>query len=108
MKKLLIVLGLAVVVGVLLVSVKKAVASPERVACVHIGELCGGAGATDDLAQCEDGLAKARKAAGDAAVERSLRCIDESTSCAAVAGCTAGGIGVGAIGEFLRGFGKSL
>jgi hypothetical protein len=108
MKKLLIVLCLAVVVGVLVFSVKKAAASPERQACVHVGELCGNAADVEQLEKCADGFQKARKAAGDPAVERSLRCIEESKTCAAVAGCTVGGIGVGAMGEFLKGFGSAL
>ena len=108
MKKLLIVLGIAAVVVVLLVSVKKAAASPERQACVHVGELCGNGGDVDQLEKCADGFAKARKAAGDPAVERSLKCIEESKTCAAIAGCTLGGIGVGAMGEFMKGFGSAL
>ena len=49
-----------------------------------------------------------RKVAGDAAFEKSAKCIDESSSCAAAMGCLAGGVGMGAVGEMMKGFGTAV
>ena len=112
MKKLAVVVGLAALVLLVVFTAKKAVASPEQTACARVGDLCGfdedADKRADNLAQCTQNLAHARKVSGDAAVDRSIKCIDESTTCSAVAGCAIGGIGVGAAGEFMKGFGKAL
>jgi hypothetical protein len=46
--------------------------------------------------------------AGDASFDKTSKCIDESRSCGAATGCMAGGIGVGTVGEIMKGFGTAL
>jgi hypothetical protein len=108
MKKLLVVLGFTAVIAIVLFATRRAVATPERAACVHLGELCDADFDADKLQACTDNLERARKLAGAAAADRSIACIDQSTTCAAAVGCTVGGIGVGAAGEFMKGLGKAL
>jgi hypothetical protein len=45
---------------------------------------------------------------GDVPFERSRKCIEESQSCAAASGCLMGGVGVGALGEMMKGFGTAV
>ena len=63
---------------------------------------------TERLQSCVADLEKAKKLAGPANVERSMKCIEESNSCAAVSGCMMGGVGMSAVGEMMKGFGSAL
>jgi hypothetical protein len=107
MKKLLWLVAIVAVVGLVMVA-GRSLASPERQACSKLHDLCGGDANAQSLKDCEDGMEQARKLAGDVAYKRSLTCIDESQSCAAASGCMVGGVGMGAVGEFFKGFGSAL
>ena len=37
-----------------------------------------------------------------------MACVQESTTCAAATGCMLGGVGVGALGEMMKGLGSAL
>jgi|SRR5579883_1202037 hypothetical protein len=112
MKKLLGVLfaGGLVVLGISLATGSPVLApvSKETKACIHIGEMCGESWDAKKLDDCTKSMKDARKMSGDAPVERSLQCIEESKTCMAAEGCLAGGVGVGAFGELLKGFGNAL
>ena len=56
----------------------------------------------------EDFEADARKMAGPGNVERSEQCLADAKTCAAATGCMSGGVGMGAMGEFLKGLGGAL
>lgn len=109
-KKLLAVglLGAAVVGGVTVVAQTRAVATPEGRVCVRLADLCGRESSSSALDSCVSDMKQTRKLAGDASFERSTKCIDESSSCAAAAGCMMGGVGVGALGEMMKGFGTAV
>jgi len=111
MKKLLGV-GLvgALVVGLLVVAKGASPAlTAEGRTCVKLGELCGPTDKSQEkLDACIDGLEQAKKVSGVPAVERSMACVQESNTCAAASGCMMGGIGVGAVGELMKGVGSAL
>jgi hypothetical protein len=110
MKKLLVVglIGAAIVGGVVLVKAAPA-RSPEGKACIKMSELCGATDkSSEKLDQCIEGMESAKKVAGAPAVERSMKCVEESTTCMAATGCMMGGVGVGALGEFAKGFGTAI
>ncbi len=109
MKKLLVValVGTAIV-GVVVAAAGAKASTPEAKMCIKMGELCATESGAKDFDQCVDGMKKLRKMGGDAAFERSQKCIDESNSCAAVSGCMMGGVGVGAMGELVKGFGNAM
>lgn len=89
-------------------SILLAFASPERRACAKMGEVCGNNdGGLRELEACEDGFAKARKLVGDAPVDRSIACIADTQSCIGATGCVIGGIGIGALSDFGKGFGSA-
>jgi hypothetical protein len=71
-------------------------------------ELCSTSEQKVDGAQCRSQLADARKVAGAGNVEKSERCLVEANTCAAASGCLSGGVGMGAMGEFLKGLGSAL
>ncbi|HSO38081.1 MAG TPA: hypothetical protein VLT33_36385 [Labilithrix sp.] len=111
MKKILGVglVGAAVIGAVVIAKGASPAATPEGKACIRVSELCG----VDDrsaakLESCVADLEKAKKLAGPANVDRSVKCIEESNSCAAVTGCMMGGVGMGAMGEMMKGFGSAL
>lgn len=109
--KKLIVVGLvgAAIIGGVVVAKGSALVTPEGRACTKMASLCETESKSlKDLETCADDMKSMRKLAGEPAFERSTKCIDEASSCAAVAGCLAGGVGVGAIGEALKGFGTAL
>jgi hypothetical protein len=85
--------------------------SPERRACIKLGELCTDKkGSFDDLEQCVDGMKDLRKAAGDEAMDKSLSCVSDAKSCSEASGCLAGaGMKAmqGAMTDFAKGFLKS-
>lgn len=110
LKKLIVVglVGATIIGGVVLAKGSVAV-TPEGRACTKMASLCGTESKSlKDLETCADDLKSMRKMAGEPAFERSTKCIDEANSCAAVTGCLAGGVGVGALGEALKGFGTAL
>jgi hypothetical protein len=109
-KKLVViaVVGAALVGGIVLAKGASVASSPEGKACTKMADLCGAEGNWKDLNECVDDMKKARKLAGDVPFERTAACIDESKSCAAAAGCWMGGVGVGAAGEMMKGFGTAL
>ena len=101
--------GAAVIGAVVIAKGAGPAATPEGKACIRVSELCGvDDKSTDKLASCVADLDKAKKVAGPANVERSMKCIEESNSCAAVSGCMMGGVGMGALGELMKGFGSAL
>jgi hypothetical protein len=110
MKKILatLLVGSLVVGGVVLVKSASAAATPEGQTCVKMAELCSTDPKASDLDQCVDGMKKLRKMSGDVPFERSRKCIEESQSCAAASGCLMGGVGVGALGEMMKGFGTAV
>ena len=82
--------------------------TPEKKACVHLKELCTTSEQQVDVDVCEKKLEDTRKMSGTPSLERSEKCIEESQTCTAAAGCMAGGAGMGTMGEFLKGFGNAL
>lgn len=82
--------------------------SPERSACMKMGELCGESkGSLSDLDHCVDEVKKLRKVAGDEAVDKGMKCIDKSTSCPQAVGCIYGASMKGMSG-FLKEFAKGM
>lgn len=103
--------GALVVGGVVLIKGASGASSaitPEGKMCVRLGELCGADPSTEKLESCVEDMKKMRKMSGDAAFERSQSCVAESKSCGAASGCMMGGVGVGTLGEVLKGFGTAL
>jgi hypothetical protein len=107
LKKFLVFVGVLVVIGIIALA-GKSLASQEQKACVRMHDLCGGDWSAKDMSECTDSLERMKKISGDASFQKSMKCVDDSNSCAAAAGCMAGGVGVGAMGEFLKGFGEAL
>jgi hypothetical protein len=114
LKKLLVVglIGSAVVGTVVLAKglvLAAPAATPEGKACLRMEELCETEPmSSKDMNECVDDMKHARKMAGDANFDRSVQCTNEAKSCAAAAGCWAGGVGMGAVGEMMKGFGSAL
>lgn len=77
-------------------------------ACARLADLCSTSDQKVDSADCQKQLADARKMAGAGNVERSEQCLSEAKTCAAASGCMSGGVGMGAMGEFLKGLGGAL
>ena len=109
-KKLVVVsvVGAGLVGGIVLAKGASVASSPEGKVCTRMAELCGEEGDAKELNECVDEMKKAHKLAGDVPFQRSVTCIEESKSCAAAAGCMMGGVGVGAAGEMMKGFGNAL
>lgn len=107
-----VVLGGALVLGVLVVakgaSGARAAMTPEGRACTKLADLCPSKEPKKSLESCVEDWNDMRKVAGAPAVDRSIACIDEATTCTAAAGCIAGGVGVGTLGEMMKGFGSAL
>ncbi|HVH46819.1 MAG TPA: hypothetical protein VM925_30965 [Labilithrix sp.] len=111
MKKLIVVglVGTAIIGGVVLAKGASAASTPEGKACTRMASLCSTEEkSAKDLDRCVDDMKATRKLAGDVAFERSTKCLDEANSCAAASGCWVGGVGVGALGEAMKGFGTAL
>src|SRR5687767_5432228 len=111
MKKILGVglVGLAVV-GTVVIAKAGGVAgiamTPEGKTCRKLADLC----AVDEksakkLETCVEDLERAKKMVGEPSVKRSMECVQESNSCMAASGCMMGGVGMGAVGEMMKGFG---
>jgi hypothetical protein len=77
-------------------------------ACARLSELCSSSGQPVDTGSCEKQLEDARKLAGDGNVARSEQCLVDAKTCAAAQGCITGGVGMGAMGEFLKGLGTAM
>lgn len=113
-KKLLgVVLAGGMVVGTVVVAKGanqvRLAATPEGRACTKLAELCpGDPKHTASLDACIEDFEGMRKLAGAPALERSMACVEEAGSCTAAMGCMAGGVGVGALGEMMKGFGSAL
>jgi hypothetical protein len=84
------------------------VVANDSAACGRLADLCSTSGHRVDAASCETQLADARKLSGDANVARSAQCITQASTCAAAMGCIQGGVGMGALGEYLKGLGSAL
>jgi hypothetical protein len=80
----------------------------DTTACTRLSELCSTSDQRVNVAECEKELADARKMSGANNVARSEQCIADAKTCAAASGCISGGVGMGAMGEFLKGFGSAL
>jgi 2-oxoglutarate dehydrogenase E2 component (dihydrolipoamide succinyltransferase) len=83
-------------------------AMSDSAACARLAELCSTADKKVDPSECEKDLADGRKLSGAAGVDRTESCLAEAKTCAAASGCVSGGIGMGAMGEFLKGLGSAL
>ncbi len=67
--------------------------TPERSACVKMGELCADAhvkSSLSDLDQCVDQVKQLRKLGGDAPVDKAITCIDGAKTCPEAMGCVMG------------------
>jgi hypothetical protein len=84
------------------------VVASDSAACGRLADLCSTTGQRVDAASCQTQLADARKLSGDANVARSAQCITQASTCAAAMGCIQGGVGMGALGEYLKGLGSAL
>jgi len=83
-------------------------AANDKAACARLADFCSTSREKVDVAECETKLADSRKLSGAGNVDRSETCIAEARTCAAATGCISGGVGVGAMGEFLKGVGSAL
>jgi hypothetical protein len=83
-------------------------AMSDTAACAMLAELCSTSEERVDAAACEKKLADARKMSGAANVDRSEQCLATAKTCAAATGCLSGGVGMGAVGEFLKGLGSAI
>jgi hypothetical protein len=109
MKKLLVtaLVGSLLVGGVVLA---KNTTSPEAKTCIKMHDLC----ASDEkveaekLDKCVDDMKRVKKLAGEKSFDKTAKCVDESSSCAAAVGCWGGGVGLGAMGEMMKGFGNAM
>jgi hypothetical protein len=77
-------------------------------ACARLADLCSTSDQKVDSTDCQKQLADARKMAGAGNVERSEQCLSDAKTCAAASGCLSGGVGMGAMGEFLKGLGGAM
>jgi len=84
------------------------VTATDTAACARLADLCSTSDQKVDAAGCLKELADARKMAGPGNVERSEQCLTDAKTCAAASGCMSGGVGMGAMGEFLKGLGGAL
>ena len=84
------------------------VVASDSAACARLADLCSTSDQKVDSAQCQKQLTDARKMAGPGNVERSEQCLADAKTCAAATGCMSGGVGMGAMGEFLKGLGGAL
>ena len=84
------------------------VVASDTAACARLSDLCSTSDQKVDPAQCQKQLTDARKMAGPGNVERSEQCLADAKTCAAATGCMSGGVGMGAMGEFLKGLGGAL
>jgi hypothetical protein len=80
----------------------------DTTACARLAELCSTSDHAVDTSHCEKQLVDARKMYGEANVLRSEQCLGEAKTCAAATGCISGGMGMGAMGEFLKGLGNAM
>jgi hypothetical protein len=85
-----------------------AASAADTVACARLADLCSTSDQKVDAAGCLKQLADARKMAGPGNVDRSEQCLTDAKTCAAASGCMSGGVGMGAMGEFLKGLGGAL
>ncbi len=85
-----------------------AASAADATACARLAGLCSTSDQKVDAAGCLKQLADARKMAGAGNVERSEQCLGDAKTCAAASGCMSGGVGMGAMGEFLKGLGGAL
>jgi len=77
-------------------------------ACARLADLCSTSDQRVDATDCQKQLTDARKMAGAGNVDRSEQCLTDAKTCAAASGCLSGGVGMGAMGEFLKGLGGAL
>jgi hypothetical protein len=107
MKKLLVtVLVLGLIGGGGYYAYKRFIAADQKTACSKLAELCGAKG-EDKRKQCEELFVKMEQVSGKESVQKSVRCVLESQTCAKSMGCMVG-LGVGALGEFLEGIKRSV
>ena len=85
-----------------------AASAADTTACARLADLCSTSDQKVDAAGCLKQLADARKMAGPGNVDRSEQCLGDAKTCAAASGCMSGGVGMGAMGEFLKGLGGAL
>jgi hypothetical protein len=84
------------------------VVAGDTAACARLADLCSTSDQKVDATSCQKQLADARKMAGAGNVERSEQCLADAKTCALATGCLSGGVGMGAMGEFLKGLGGAL
>jgi len=53
-------------------------------------------------------MTEAKKIAGPQAVDQSVKCVNEATTCGKAMGCVVGGVGVGTVKEVLKGVGDAV
>lgn len=76
--------------------------------CARLATLCETSDQWVDVGECNRKLADARKVSGPGNVDRAGQCISDAKTCAAAAGCMSGTVGLGTVGEFLKGIGSAL
>lgn len=86
-----------------------AVATPSDAdTCARLATLCETSDQKVDVGECNRKLTDARKLSGPGNVDRADQCIADAKTCAAAAGCMSGTVGLGTVGEFLKGVGSAL
>ena len=113
MRKILAILVLIAIAGIaasVLLSKKGVFATPEKKACGRVNDLCASDSsvAKPDLDHCVEAMTGAKKVAGQKAVDQSVQCINEATTCGKAMGCVVGGVGVGTVKEVLKGVGDAV
>jgi hypothetical protein len=89
-------------------AVQTAAPHTDSATCARLADLCSTSNGRMDTAGCEQQLADARKLAGDGNMARTEQCLVDAKTCAAAQGCISGGVGMGAMGEFLKGLGSAM
>lgn len=105
MKKLLVTLVVLGAIAALGWYLYQRYMNPEGRACRRLAELCGEQRANRE--ECEERLASFKKAVGEAAHDKAMRCVGEAESCLGAVGCMAGA-GLGGLGQFMEGLIKGL
>lgn len=105
-------IGAAIVGTVAVAKGSGVTATPEEKTCNRLADLCSTSShdvrKDKDFASCPADLADAKKFAGAPAVDRSMTCVAEANTCTAASVCLATSVGMGALGEAMKGFGSAL
>jgi hypothetical protein len=108
MKKLVVFIVVVALIGFGGYQLYIRVLNPNQQVCSKLADLCaGGEMNADQRKSCMTGLDKLREVSGEDKSRKAGKCVLNSDSCIAAAGCMAGA-GLGAAAEFLTGMKRAL